>query len=205
PGADPSEIESKIPALTKKHMEGQMKQGLGLSYEEFFERGNHIFLKLQAITDIHLDPLYAGKGDFRTGGDRQTVLIYCAIAVFMLLIACINFMNLSTAGASQRVKEIGVRKVMGSDKKDLIFQFLAESLVAVCIAMVIAGAMVKIALPFFNSFVDKSLEMSLLLEPSVVLSVGLMLLLVTLLAGGYPAFFLSSFKPIESLKKKVSN
>jgi putative ABC transport system permease protein len=205
PGADPSEIESKIPALTKKYMEGQMKQGLGLSYEEFFERGNYIFLKLQAITDIHLDPLYAGKGDFRTGGDRQTVLIYCAIAVFMLLIACINFMNLSTAGASQRVKEIGVRKVMGSDKKDLIFQFLAESLVAVCIAMVIAGVMVKIALPFFNSFVDKSLEMSLLLEPSVVLSVGLMLLLVTLLAGGYPAFFLSSFKPIESLKKKVSN
>lgn len=203
-GADPFQVESKLPALTKKHLETQMKQGLGLSYEEFFERGNYVFLKLQAITDIHLNPLYTGKGDFEPGGDRQTVLIYCAIAVFMLLIACINFMNLSTAGASQRVKEIGVRKVMGSDKRHLIFQFLAESLVAVSIAMILGGVMAKVALPFFNNFAEKSLVMRSLLEPEVVLALGTMLLLVTLLAGGYPAFFLSSFKPIESLKKKIA-
>jgi putative ABC transport system permease protein len=202
--ADPFQVESKLPAFTKKHLETQMKQGLGLSYEEFFERGNYVFLKLQAITDIHLNPLYTGKGDFEPGGDRQTVLIYCAIAVFMLLIACINFMNLSTAGASQRVKEIGVRKVMGSDKRHLIFQFLAESLVAVCIAMILGGVMAKVALPFFNNFAEKSLVMRSLLEPAVVLALGAMLLLVTILAGGYPAFFLSSFKPIESLKKKIA-
>jgi putative ABC transport system permease protein len=204
-GADPSQVEAKIPALTKKHMEAQMKQGLGLSYEEFFERGNYVFLKLQAITDIHLDPLYAGKGDFEVGGDRQTVLIYCAIAVFMLLIACINFMNLSTAGASHRVKEIGVRKVMGSDKRHLVFQFLAESLVAVCIAMMIGGVMAKTALPLFNNFAEKSLAIRSLLQPGIMLTIGGMLLLVTLLAGGYPAFFLSSFKPLESLKKKIAS
>lgn len=203
-GAEKSAVEAKVPALTKKYMEGQMKQGLGMGFDEFFEKGNHVYLKLQPITAIHLNPLYAGKGDFEAGGDRQTVLIYCAIAVFMLLIACINFMNLSTAGASQRAKEIGVRKVMGSDKRHLVFQFLSESLVAVCIAMVLGGLMARIAIPFFNDFADKSLSMGVLFQPGILLALGGLLLLVTLMAGGYPAFFLSGFKPIESLKKKIS-
>ena len=203
-GIEKSQVEAKLPALTKKYMEGQMKAGLGMGFDEFFEKGNHILLKLQPITGIHLNPLYAGKGDFEAGGDKQTVLIYCAIAVFMLLIACINFMNLSTAGASQRAKEIGVRKVMGSDKQNLIFQFLSESFVAVCIAMILGGLMAKIAIPFFNDFADKSLSMSVLFRLEILISLGALLLLVTVLAGGYPAFFLSGFKPIESLKKKIS-
>ncbi|WP_111672253.1 ABC transporter permease [Algoriphagus litoralis] len=203
-GADESQMESKLLALSKKYMEGQMKQGLGMGFDEFFEKGNHVYFKLQPITAIHLNPLYAGKGDFEAGGDMQTVMIYLAIAVFMLLIACINFMNLSTAGASQRAKEIGVRKVMGSDQQHLVFQFLSESFVAVCIAMILGGLMAKIAIPFFNDFADKSLSMSVLVRPGILISLGALLLLVTILAGGYPAFFLSGFKPIESLKKKVS-
>jgi putative ABC transport system permease protein len=203
-GAGKAQMESKLPAITKKYMEGQMKQGLGMGYDEFFEKGNYIFLRLQPITAIHLNPLYTGKGDFEVGGDMQTVMIYLAIAVFMLLIACINFMNLSTAGASQRAKEIGVRKVMGSDQQHLVFQFLSESFVAVCIAMILGGVMAKIAIPFFNNFADKSLSMWVLLRPEILILLGFFLLLVTMLAGGYPAFFLSGFKPIESLKKKVS-
>ncbi|HSF55995.1 MAG TPA: FtsX-like permease family protein, partial [Algoriphagus sp.] len=203
-GADKSQLDSKLLALSKKYMEGQMKQGLGMGFDEFFEKGNHVYFKLQPITAIHLNPLYAGKGDFEAGGDKQTVLIYCAIAIFMLLIACINFMNLSTAGASQRAKEIGVRKVMGSDKQNLVFQFLSESFVAVCIAMVLGGLMAKIAIPFFNDFAEKSLSLEALLQPEILISLGALLFLVTILAGGYPAFFLSGFKPIESLKKKIS-
>ncbi len=203
-GAEKSQVESKLLALSKKYMEDQMKQGLGMGFDEFFERGNYVYFKLQPITAIHLNPLYAGKGDFEVGGDKQTVLIYCAIAVFMLMIACINFMNLSTAGASQRAKEIGVRKVMGSDKQDLVFQFLAESFVAVCIAMVLGLLMARFAIPFFNDFADKSLSMSVMMQPGILISLGALLLLVTVLAGGYPAFFLSAFRPIESLKKKIS-
>lgn len=204
PKTEKSQVESKLLALSKKYMEGQMKAGLGMGFDEFFEKGNHIFFTLQSITDIHLNTLYAGKGDFEAGGDMQTVLIYLAIAVFMLLIACINFMNLSTAGASQRAKEIGVRKVMGSDRQHLVFQFLSESFVAVCLAMILGGVMAKVAIPFFNDFADKSLSMRELLKPEILISLGAFLLLVTFLAGGYPAFFLSGFKPIESLKKKIS-
>jgi putative ABC transport system permease protein len=111
----------------------------------------------------------------------QTVMIYLAIAVFMLLIACINFMNLSTAGASQRAKEIGVRKVMGSDRQHLVFQFLSESFVAVCLAMILGGVMAKVAIPFFNDFADKSLSMRELLRPEILVSLGGFLLLVTFL------------------------
>lgn len=203
-GANADQVAAKFPALTKKYMEDQMKQGLGLGFDEFFEKGNHVYLKLQALTDIHLTNQFAGKGDFEAGGDMQTVLIYCAIAVFMLLIACINFMNLSTAGASQRAKEIGVRKVMGSGKQDLVFQFLSESLIAVFIAMVLGLLFAKLALPFFNDFADKSLSLAFLFQPIVLLSLFALILLVTLMAGGYPAFFLSAFQPIESLKKKIS-
>ncbi|WP_439489707.1 ABC transporter permease [Algoriphagus sp.] len=203
-GANTDQVEAKFPALTKKYMEDQMKQGLGVGFDEFFEKGNHVYLKLQALTDIHLNNQFSGKGDFEAGGDMQTVLIYCAIAVFMLLIACINFMNLSTAGASQRAKEIGVRKVMGSGKQDLVFQFLLEALIAVCIAMVLGLLLAKLALPFFNDFADKSLSLTFLFQPTFLLSLFALILLVTLMAGGYPAFFLSAFQPIESLKKKIT-
>ncbi|WP_192348971.1 ABC transporter permease [Algoriphagus sp. Y33] len=202
-GATADQVETKIPTLTRKYMEDQMKQGLGMGFDEFFEKGNHVYLNLQPLTDIHLNNQFAGKGDFEAGGDLQTVLIYCAIAVFMLLIACINFMNLSTAGSSQRSKEIGVRKVMGSGKQDLVFQFLSESLIAVFIAMVLGLLLAKLALPFFNGFADKSLSLGFLFQPVVFLTLLALILLVTLMAGGYPAFFLSAFKPIESLKKKI--
>lgn len=203
-GTTADQVEAKIPALTRKYMEDQMKQGLGLGFDEFFEKGNHIYLNLQALTDIHLNNQFAGKGDFEAGGDIQTVLIYCAIAVFMLLIACINFMNLSTAGASQRAKEIGVRKVMGSGKQDLVFQFLSESFIAVCIAMVLGLVLAKLALPFFNDFADKAISLGYLFQPAVFISLLVLILFVTLMAGGYPAFFLSAFKPIDSLKKKIT-
>lgn len=203
-GTEAEEVQSKIPALVQKYMEGQMKESLGMGLEEFFEKGNFVYLTLQPLTDIHLSTLFKGTGQFEAGGDINTVWIYVAVAVFMLLIACINFMNLSTAGASQRVKEIGVRKVMGSDKKHLIYQFLAESFVAILVALVLGVLFSAISLPFFNEFALKSLRLSSLVSPTFLLAIALMVGLVTLLAGGYPAFFLSGFRPIESLKKKVT-
>ncbi|WP_268035327.1 ABC transporter permease [Algoriphagus sp. PAP.12] len=197
------QIDENLLAISRKYMEGQMQQGMGMSFDEFFAKGNFVYLKLQNLKDIHLNSKYNGHGDFQAGGDMQTVMIYCAIAAFMLLIACINFMNLSTAGASQRLKEIGVRKVMGSDKQQLIYQFLSESFLAICLAMILAFVMASIAVPFFNDFSDKSLTVLSLLDPLFLGIIGLLILLVTLMAGGYPAFFLSSFKPIESLRKRA--
>jgi putative ABC transport system permease protein len=203
-GVKAEQVQGNIPAIVKKYMDGQMKESMGMSYEEFFAKGNFVYLNLQPVTEIHLSTLFKGSGQFESGGDLNTVIIYCVIAVFMLLIACINFMNLSTAGTSQRLKEIGVRKVMGSDKRNLIYQFLAESLVAIVVAMALGLVFCVLALPFFNEFSFKSLEVSSLFSPFYLISLGVLLGLVTLLAGGYPAFFLSGFKPIDSLKKKVS-
>lgn len=203
-GVTAEQIDDNLPTITRKYMEGQMKDGLGMGFDEFFEKGNFVYLRLQALTDIHLNPKYNGSGDFEAGGDKQTVWIYSAIALFMLLIACVNFMNLSTAGASQRVKEIGVRKVMGSDKQHLIYQFLSESFVSICIAMLIGLMLATLAIPYFNDFAGKELNAWEFMQPEYLLILGALILLVTLLAGGYPAFFLSAFKPIDSLKKKVA-
>ncbi|GAA0881249.1 ABC transporter permease [Algoriphagus jejuensis] len=203
-GVNAEQVQEKIPGLVKKYMEGQMKESLGMGVDEFFAKGNFVHLNLQPLTEIHLSTIFKGAGQFETGGDLNTVLIYCAVALFMLLIACVNFMNLSTAGASQRVKEIGVRKVMGSDKRHLICQFLAESFVAIVLAMVLGLVFCAFALPYFNEFSFKALQLSALLSPFFLISLGVLVVVVTLLAGGYPAFFLSGFKPIDSLKKKVT-
>ncbi|MBU2045284.1 MAG: FtsX-like permease family protein, partial [Bacteroidetes bacterium] len=125
---------------------------------------------------------------------------------FMLLIACINFMNLSTAGASKRAKEVGVRKVLGSGTSDLIKQFLFESVLFSIIALSISLAMVKLALPAFNSLSNKELTFSFITNPILLIGLFFTAVLVGILAGSYPAFFISSFKPIEVLKsKRISN
>lgn len=202
-GVEAEAVQEKVPAIVKKYMEEQMKESLGMGVDEFFAKGNFVYLNLQPLTEIHLSSTFKGTGQFEVGGDLDTVLIYCAIAVFMLLIACVNFMNLSTAGSSQRIKEIGVRKVMGSDKKNLIWQFLAESFVSILLAMGLGLVFCAVVLPFFNEFSSKSLALSSLVSPGYFFALSVLLLLVTLLAGGYPAFFLSRFKPIDSLKKRM--
>ena len=116
-----------MPGVIDKYLGPQMQEGMGMTLQEFRAKGNDLGLYLQRLTDIHL---YSDLNfDLSPGGDISYVYIFGAIALFMLLIACINFMNLSTAGASRRAKEVGIRKVIGSGKKQLIGQFLAESVV----------------------------------------------------------------------------
>ena len=202
-GAQAKQVQEKIPAIVEKYMEGQMIQGLGMNFKEFFEKGNFVYLNLQPLTDIHLNSLFKASGQFEAGGDMKTIIIYCVIAVFMLVIACINFMNMSTAGAGKRIKEIGVRKVMGSEKKNLVFQFLSESFVSICLATLIGILLAGLAIPFFNEFADKSIYLEAIFSLKIWAVMLGLLLVVTLLAGGYPAFFLSGFKPIDSLKRKM--
>ncbi len=202
--AEPEVLESKLPRIVSKHMSGQMEQALGMNFDEFLSSGNSLSFLLQPLREIHLYSDFKGVGEFEAGGDIKMVYIFGAIALFMLLIACVNFMNLSTAGASKRLKEIGMRKVLGSDKKQLIFQFLSESFISTLVAMLLGLLIMKLALPYFNELAGKALEIKSLMIPQVLLSFVLLTLLVSLLAGGYPAFFMSSFKPIESLKKRFS-
>ncbi len=176
---------------------------MGQSLTEFRAKGNNVGLILQPLTDIHLHS--ALRGDFEAGGDFKTVAIFGAVALFMLLIACINFMNLSTASAAKRVKEIGMRKVLGSEKSKLIFQFISETLISTVFAMVLGIILFWAALPFFNQLADKNIQISELLNPIYLYVLLFLTLTIGVLAGGYPAFFMASFKPLNALKNRFNS
>ncbi|MBQ0735856.1 ABC transporter permease [Aquimarina celericrescens] len=197
-------IENKLPGIVEKYMGPQIKKTLGMTYEEFKD-GNEIGLFLQPLTDIHLHSDFADVSNLEPGGDIKTVYIFSAIAIFILIIACINFMNLSTAAASKRAKEVGVKKVMGSSRSELIRQFLIESCIATMIAMFLAVIIVILTLPLFNNLSGKTLDMAYILDPKLLLYFGFLGIFISFLAGSYPAFFLSSFKPIIALKNTFKN
>lgn len=199
--ADFKEFEAKLPAVVVKYMGSQLKNTLGMSYEEFIESGNEMGLYMEPLTEVHFSE---SKYDDTTGGDKKTVYMFGAIALFMLLIACINFMNLSTAGASKRVKEIGMRKVLGSNKKQLVIQFLTESFISTVIAMVVGILLFVLVLPLFNDLSGKSFEFSQIVSPQILLALAGLTLFISLFSGAYPAFFMSSFKPIQALKNKFT-
>ncbi|MEJ0054901.1 MAG: ABC transporter permease [Bacteroidota bacterium] len=196
-------LESKLPAIVKKYMGPQVIQ-MGMTYEKFTENGNEIGFFVQPLTDIHLYS-DSGHSELEAGGDVKSVYIFTAVAIFMLLIACINFMNLSTAGATKRNKEIGVKKVLGTKRSQLVQQFLTESFISTALAMILAAMLVVTSLPLFNQLSGKALEINFLLTPKVLSGLLLLALFITLLAGSYPAFLLSSVKPIAALKNKVAN
>ncbi|AUD03384.1 ABC transporter permease [Spirosoma pollinicola] len=197
-GYDYTQLEAKLPQVVEKYMGPQLQQSMGMSLAQFRKKGNDIGLYLQPLTDIHLHSDFAY--DLGTNGNIQYVYIFGSIALFMLIIACINFMNLSTAGAAKRAKEVGIRKVMGSVRSSLTSQFLVESLLLTALALALAVGLVYLALPAFNELADKALTLNFF--TTFWLLPGLLLLgvLVGILAGSYPAFFLSSFKPIVVLK-----
>lgn len=199
-GQDYKKLEAKMPQIVDKYMAPQIEKALGVTLAEFRKKGNNIGLYLQPLTDIHL------YSDFsltlEPGGDIRYVYIFGAIALFILLIACINFMNLSTAGASKRAKEVGIRKVLGSIKYELIGQFLLESAILTFFALAMALVFVRVGLPFFNQLSGKELSLHFTNYPLIIAVLVVFGLTVSLLAGSYPAFFLSSFKPIAVLKSK---
>ncbi|ADB40593.1 ABC transporter permease [Spirosoma linguale] len=197
-GYDYKQLEAKLPQVVEKYMGPQLQKAMGMTLTQFRQKGNDIGLYLQPLTDIHLHSDFAY--DLSPAGNIQYVYISGAIALFILLIACINFMNLSTAGAAKRAKEVGVRKVLGSAKQALTMQFLVESLLLTAIALLLAVGLVYLALPAFNELADKKLNLNVTTAPWLIPALLAFGLGVGVLAGSYPAFFLSSFKPIAVLK-----
>jgi putative ABC transport system permease protein len=198
PGYDHKQLEDKLPQLAEKYMSPQLQQAMGISLAQFKEAGNSIGLYLQPLTDIYLHS--EASGALKAGGNVQYVYIFSAIALFMLLIACINFMNLSTAGASKRAREVGVRKVLGSGQRQLVVQFLLESMLLSLLALLLALVLVHLAQPLFTQLSGKGLDLSLTAQPWLLPALLLLTVVVGVLAGSYPAFFLSSFKPVAVLK-----
>ncbi|HVW60880.1 MAG TPA: ABC transporter permease [Puia sp.] len=199
---DYKRLEAKLPQEIDKYVSPQLQQALGLTMEQFKKNGNSIGLYLQPLTDIHLHSDLTGN--IEPTGNLSYVYIFGAVAIFMLLIACINFMNLSTAAAFKRAREVGIRKVMGSVKGQLIRQFLLESLMLTAISLALALVLVGIALPFFNDITGQHLDLRLSTHPWLIPGLLVLGLFTGLLAGSYPAFFLSSFNPITVLKGKLT-
>ncbi len=185
-GYDPGKLEAKLPAFLKQYAEPRLEGG---TYEA----------RLQPLRDIHLHSTGL-EFDMAQTGDIRYVYAFSAIALFALLIACFNFMNLSTARSAQRAKEVGLRKVIGADRMQLVGQFLGESVILAVIALVVSLVLVSLALPAFNEWSGKHLSLGPVLQPLGIAGLLATALVVGLLAGSYPALFLSAFRPVKVMK-----
>jgi putative ABC transport system permease protein len=199
-------LEAKLVMLMDKYVIPQVQQFLRIkvaNYKEFEASGNKYQYVLQPLSEMHLD------SEFRLGYEQGTnkvyVYFFSIVAVFLLFIACINFMNLSTAKYSYRSKEVGIKKVVGSSRRQLIRQFLSESMIITVLAVVIALTMVELLLPSFGRFTGKYLEIGYLNNWYAIPSLVVLTLIIGIISGSYPAFYLSSFKPAEIIQSKINN
>jgi putative ABC transport system permease protein len=197
PGADPDALESKFPKMVDTYAAAQIERELGKSWEDYKKEGNGYTYTLQPLRSIHLDPTNI-EAKMRPGGNINYVYFLICIASLILLIACINFMNLATARSAERAREVGVRKTMGSMKAQLVLQFLVESIVLSLFSTMVAIGLAQLSLPAFNELAGKQLAFAF--TPSFVLGIVGTALVVGFLAGSYPAFALSSFNPVVVMK-----
>jgi len=197
------QFEAKLPALVQKYVYPVIERFLNVPMAELKKRGAKYQYVLQPLTDIHLYSNY--DVELEPNGDISYVYIFSLIALGILLIACINFTNLATARSTNRLKEIGVRKTLGSSRQQLIKQFLTESILMTFIAVIISLIIIEIALPSFSDLVGKQLSINYLESVFSVPLLILFILLVGTIAGAYPALYLSSFNPVRVLKKETGN
>jgi putative ABC transport system permease protein len=202
PGADIKTLNSKFPQLVKEHMDPQLQAVVHMSYDDFAKTGNYFHMSTIALKDIHL--LSNRQAELGQNGNIQFIYIFSAIALFILLIACVNFMNLSTARSANRAREVGVRKVLGSARKHLIAQFLAESIIVTMVATALALIIAFALLPVFNQMSGKELSFTVHSLTWLIPTIFIIIVVIGCLAGSYPAFFLSGFQPIEVLKGKLA-
>ncbi|HEV7347703.1 ABC transporter permease [Telluribacter sp.] len=200
PNSDPQAVERKLPALVEKYAAGEIQRSFGVSYQDYIKAGNGYYYFLQPARNIHLDSNL--EAELRPNGNRKIVYIFSVIAVFVLLIACINFMNLATARSSERAREVGIRKALGSHRSQLAMQFLTESVLLSLFSFVLSLLLVLLLLPFFNALAEKQLPADFLIRWDTLPLMLLLAVLIGLGAGSYPAGVLSSFEPIKVLKGK---
>jgi putative ABC transport system permease protein len=197
-----SDVEKKFESIVAKYVAPEVQQFLGNSLDHFRKAGGAYNYYATKITDIHLRS--TSQIDIEPGGSMMYIYVFGGIGIFIVAIACINFMNMSTAQSAGRAKEVGLRKTLGSLRSQMIGQFLAESMLYSLVAVALAVLLCYLLLPAFNRLSGKELSMMNLLDVKFILEVGLMLLMVGLLAGSYPAFYLTSFSAVEVLRGKVT-
>ncbi len=197
-GSGKSALEAKFPELILKYVGPQLKKALGITMEDFQKAGNQFGYVLEPLKDIHLKG--ATQYPLQPAGSLSNVYIFAVIALLILVIAIINYINLATAKSAGRAKEVGIRKVSGSDKKGLILQFIGESVIIVTVATIFATLFVVLLEPLFNSLIGKEISIRLFPSYKGILGIFLLIAVAGTAAGSYPAFVLASFNPAEVLK-----
>jgi putative ABC transport system permease protein len=202
PGTTRAEVRKDVDEVVNLYISPALREMFHTSGADLEKAGDHFRCRIFPLTDVHL---HSNKsGELEANGNIQFVYIFSVIAVLILLIACVNFMNLSTARSANRAREVGIRKVAGSTKGQLIIQFLTESVLLSLFSLVLALGIAVLLLPMFNQLAGKSLHPDVLFSGRFLPILLLLVLLVGCLAGSYPAFYLSSFQPIHVLKGKVA-
>jgi putative ABC transport system permease protein len=188
---DPKKMEKQFPAFLDRYI----REG------DKYKASQWTSLSLQKLTDIHLRSHTDVEAE--ENGDIKRVWIFSAIALFILLIACINYMNLSTARSALRAREIGIRKTVGANRKEIIAQFLSESVMISWVAMILAFVLTWMALPWLNKLSGQALSINILLQSKILIAIFFIPFVVGIMSGIYPALFMSSFKPVRVLKGLV--
>ncbi|HZG09926.1 MAG TPA: ABC transporter permease [Allosphingosinicella sp.] len=196
PGTDPQALQAQFPAWEKRNIK---IENFG---DQRYDAGEEQDWKIANVRDVHLGE--AQDGTMRPGNDRRTMVTFAIIALLILGMACVNFTNLATARASQRAREVALRKVLGATRKQLMVQFLGESVLVASLAMLLALAMAELALPALSGFLDADLNLSYFGESGMLLPILGLVLLVGAAGGLYPALYLSRFQPAQVLKANKS-
>ncbi len=197
-GYTKQDVDTKLEGLVDKYVGPAIKQAMGVTFEKLKSQGLKYKWYAQPLVEIHFDrDVSAGTEPL---GNKSYMLIFSIIAIFILVIACINYMNMSTARSANRAKEVGIKKALGSNRNSLIFQFLSESVLVTLIALVLALVLIKLLLPGFNNLIDKQLVFNYFnnfktIPLMVAFGIG-----IGVIAGSYPAFFLASFNPVKVIK-----
>lgn len=194
-------VKKQLTDMATLHMDSELQRIIGMTLDQFRAQGNDLGHFIQPLLTVHLRS--NELDEITPNGNIQYLYIFGAIAAFIIIIACINFMNLSTARSANRAKEVGVRKTIGAFRNRLIFQFLSESTLYSFLSMVLALAIIGISLDAFNTLSGKNLDLSLFFSPLVIGALVAFMLIIGLIAGSYPAFYLTAFKPTEVLKGKI--
>ncbi len=201
-GTGRTSFQINVDAVINKYLVKQLEQVVHTSAKDMEKQGNHFSYPLIPVTDIHLR---SNKSyEFEANGNITYVYIFSVIAVFILLIACVNFMNLSTARSANRAKEVGIRKVAGSSRSDLITQFLTESVLLSFFSLLFALLVAALMLPLFNQLSGKQMQVLTLFSSRILPVLLVLMIVVGCIAGSYPAFYLSSFQPVQVLKGTIA-
>lgn len=203
PNTKPESVNNKMPGLIRKYMGEIAQKSLGMTIDEFITK-NKYTIYLQSIKDIHLDPVVTQLANTVPADDPKNLYIFGSVAILIIIIAAINFMNLSTAQSSKRAKEVGIKKVSGSSKGKLIRQFLAEAIILSILSLILAIILLENMIPYFNNLLGIKLQFNLFRHWFVIPVLLGATFIIGLFSGSYPAFFLSSFNPARVLKGKLN-